>query len=187
MEAADRMLGRYVAIAPGGLVLRTRHTDKGQPHAVRVGEGQHWFAEALFQRLERDALLLKALGPVAQGSLGNPERRFLRFTDAAAAGGGAFPGEEGEDGTGPAGLISIIEMIAARIVEIDGLLDETQTQIARVEREVLQRIACDGCDVMDARHLSFLRSRMRPLPRPQISGSLDLRTIHAFVEGLSMN
>ena len=48
MEAADRVLRRNVAIAPAGLVLRAGNADQSEAHAVRIGEGQHGFAEALF-------------------------------------------------------------------------------------------------------------------------------------------
>ena len=38
MEAADRMLGRNVAVAPGFLVLGARHADQREAHAVGIAE-----------------------------------------------------------------------------------------------------------------------------------------------------
>ena len=61
-----------------------------------------------------------------------------------------LPGEEGEDGAGIAGLVAIIEVIGARIVEIDGLLDEAQPQHAGIEVEVARGRTGDGRDVMNA-------------------------------------
>ena len=69
MKAADRVLGRNVAIAPARLVLGAGHADEREAHAVGIGEGQHGFAEALFQRLMRDALLEQPVRPVAERAL----------------------------------------------------------------------------------------------------------------------
>ena len=128
MEAADRMLGRNVAVAPAGLVLGTGNADQRERHAVRIGEGQHGLAKALLQRLVGDALLDEALGPVAERAWRHAEGGLLGLADAAAAGRHACPGEEGEDGAGAAGLVAVIEVIGAGIVEIDGLLDEAQAE-----------------------------------------------------------
>ena len=75
VEAADRVLGRDLAVAPGRLVLDAGDGDERQVHAVPVLEREHGLAEALLQRLVRDALLDEAVRPVADGTLGHPEQR----------------------------------------------------------------------------------------------------------------
>jgi hypothetical protein len=48
------------------------------------------------------------------------------------------------------GCVAIIEMIGAGIVEIDRLLDETQSQRTGIKVVISQGVAGDGGDVMDA-------------------------------------
>jgi hypothetical protein len=150
VEAADRVLRRNIAIAPAGLVLRAGNADQRQAHAVRIGERQHGLAEALLQCLMRDALLDEAMGPVAQRPGGDPERGLLGLADAAATGRGILPREEGQDGAGISGLVAIIEMIGAGIVEVHRLLDEPQAQRPGVKVEVPQGVASDRGDMVDA-------------------------------------
>jgi hypothetical protein len=61
-----------------------------------------------------------------------------------------FPREEGKDCAGSADLVSIVEMVGTRIVEIDGAFDEAQAQRSRVEVEIVPCIARDCGDVMKA-------------------------------------
>ncbi len=62
------------------------------------------------------------------------------------------PREEGQDGAGAAGLVAVIEVIGAGIVEVDGLLDEAQAEIPRVEAEIADGIAGDRSDMVQSRH-----------------------------------
>src|SRR5213078_4658452 len=66
--------------------------------------------------------------------------------------GGVLPGEEGEDRAGMAGLVAIIEVVGAGIVEIDRLLDEPQAQRAGVKIEISQSVTGNGGNVVDAWH-----------------------------------
>jgi hypothetical protein len=121
------VLRRHIAIAPTGLALGTGDADQCEAHTVRIGEGQDGFAETLLQRLMGDALFDETVGPIAERTGRHTERGLLGLSDAAAACCCAFPGEEGEDGAGMAGFVAVIEVIGARIVEIDGLLDEPKS------------------------------------------------------------
>jgi hypothetical protein len=49
-----------------------------------------------------------------------------------------------------AGLVAVIEVIGTGVVEIDGLLDEAETERSGVKVEVSQGVTCDGGDMMDA-------------------------------------
>src|SRR5580693_272160 len=77
----------------------------------------------------------------------------MGFTDPAMACRRLCPREEGQDCTGTPGLVTVIEVIGRRIVEVGCLLDETQTKIARVKMEVLVRISGDCRHVMNAGHV----------------------------------
>jgi hypothetical protein len=61
-----------------------------------------------------------------------------------------LPGEEGQDRTGLAGLVAVVEVIGAGVVEVDGLLDQAQPENAGVKVEVALGRAGDGGHVMDA-------------------------------------
>ena len=58
-------------------------------------------------------------------------------------------GEEGQDRAGPAGLVPVIQVVGARIVEIDGLLDEPQAENPGVAGEVALRRAGIGWRALD--------------------------------------
>jgi hypothetical protein len=61
-----------------------------------------------------------------------------------------LPGEEGEDRARAAGLVAIVEVVGARIVEIHRLLDQPQSERPGVEVEIALRGARDRGDVMNA-------------------------------------
>src|SRR5262245_52806018 len=63
-----------------------------------------------------------------------------------------LPREEGEDGAGMALLVAVVEVVRARVIEIDGLLHEAEPQDARVKLQVSGCAPGDGGDVMDAGH-----------------------------------
>src|SRR5829696_3738481 len=90
------------------------------------------------------------MGPESDGSGRNPERGLVRAADAGAAGRGVLPGEERQDGAGPAGLVPEVKVVGAGVVAVDGLLDEPEAEGARVEREVPARETRDGGDEVDA-------------------------------------
>ena len=149
-KAADRVLGRDLAAAPGALALGAGDADEREAHAVRVPERQHGLAEALLGRLVRHALLDEAVGPEADRFLRHPERRLLRLADSGPSRRHMGPGEEGQDGAGPPGLVAEIEVIGAGIVEVHGLLDEPQAERPGVEVAVAAGVAGDRGDVVDA-------------------------------------
>jgi hypothetical protein len=57
-------------------------------------------------------------------------------------------------------------MVGPGIVEIDGFLDEPQTQKLSVKVEVRLRIPGDGCDVVDSRDDRLHAARFPFAPRP---------------------
>ena len=59
MEAADRMLGRNVAVAPSRSGSGVSNADQGQPHSIGIRERKDRLAETLLQRLMRPAFSMK--------------------------------------------------------------------------------------------------------------------------------
>ena len=150
LETADRVLGRDVAVAPARLVLGAGDTDERERHAVWIREWQHGLAEALFQPLMGYTFFDEALGPVAERPQRHAERGLVGFCHTATAGRSSRPREEGEDAARTAGLVTVVEMIGRWVIEVDRLLDEAQSEIARVEIEILKGIAGDCRHMMDA-------------------------------------
>jgi hypothetical protein len=56
-------------------------------------------------------------------------------------------------------LISVIEMVGTRIIEIHGFLDKSQPEYAGVEGEIALGSSADCSDMMNASHESFLSKR----------------------------
>src|SRR6185312_12266935 len=75
----------------------------------------------------------------------------------------AVPREEGQHRSRRSLLISKVEMVGARIIEIDGLLDEPESKDRSVEIEIAAGVSRDGRNVMDAVALHDLSlSRLAP-------------------------
>ena len=68
----------------------------------------------------------------------------------AAAGRRVLDREEGQDGAGAAGLVTVIQVIGTGVVEVDGLLDEAEPEDTPVEVEVAGDRAREGRDVVEA-------------------------------------
>ena len=83
-------------------------------------------------------------------AFGHAERRLLRLADAGPSRRHMRPGEEGQDRAGPPGLVAVVEVVGAGIVEVDGLLDEPQAERPGVEVDVAAGVAGDRRDVVDA-------------------------------------
>jgi hypothetical protein len=60
------------------------------------------------------------------------------------------PGEEGHDRSGPAEFIAVVEVIAARVVEVHGEFYQPQSQYAAIEVDVLLRVSGDRGDMVDS-------------------------------------
>ena len=64
--------------------------------------------------------------------------------------------EKGEIGARAAVLVRIEQVVDARVVLVDGLLDEPEAHDACVEQDVAGRVGGDGADVMDSVELLHL-------------------------------
>src|SRR5260221_5115385 len=142
--------GRYGTRLPGenGTLVRRRHQFKPEP--IRIAKPHHALAEAFFVRCDAEAVSVQSLGPECQrlDAYRERDRDNLTGTDDSAPGAG--PRKERQDGSWRAALVSEIEVIRTRIVEIDRELDKSEPHHLRVEIQVPLGIGRNGSDVVNA-------------------------------------
>src|SRR5262249_32651803 len=127
------MLLGDLAVGPCGFVGQRRGPDQGQFHAVWIGEGQDRVAERSCWCLMLHTLIDQTMRPIGDWGRGNGEAGGGGKPSPASPGGCAFPWKEGQDRSGCPGLIAIVEVIGAGIVEVDRLFHEPETEYARIE------------------------------------------------------
>src|SRR6266699_4878152 len=67
----------------------------------------------------------------------------------------SWPGKECQDRPRRASCIAKVEMISARIVEVDCALDQTQSKQSDVKIQIALRVTGDGGDVMKSGDFLF--------------------------------
>ena len=146
VEALQRELGGDLRVA--GDERRVRRLDDGElePEPFRVLEPE---PVALAPR--RDPLVREARGPEVERLLrGDPEGDRVHHPGAGPAAAGARILEERDVGAGAALLVGVEEVIDGRVVLVDSLLDESQSEHAGVEVDVAGCVAGDAGHVMNA-------------------------------------
>jgi hypothetical protein len=156
------VLSGHLIRRPGQLVGDGGRRDESEAHPVGVLEGQHRLAEALLGLFVRHALVDEAVGPEADRAFWHAKGRLLRETDTEPSRRDVRPGEERQDCAGAAGLVGVVQVIGAGVVEIDGLFHETKAERASVEVEVASCVAGDRGDVVNA----VFRHWQPPLDEP---------------------
>ena len=124
--------------------------DVGYGQLVRqsLGVGE---ANAFTIARDLDALALEALRPeVERGVRRDAPVDPVHHSGAGASAHGPRIFEEREVEAGVALLVAVEEVVDGRVVLVDRLLDEAQTEDACVEVDVGARVACDRGDVVDA-------------------------------------
>ncbi len=112
------------------------------------GIGEH---EAVARALGRDALAVQTRGPeVERVGRGDARDDAMHHAGARPAGHRAGVLEERQVGARTAELVGVEQVVDARIVLVDGLLDHPQAEDARVEVDVPASVAGDRRDVVDA-------------------------------------
>src|SRR5271169_6769909 len=149
-ETADRMLNRNICKARRLQNSGLGMTYKLDLHAVRITERQDGLTHALFLALQGDIFCGKTLFPIGNRRRRNAERGMRHLSGTHSPTRGMRPGKEREDGPGAPGVIAEIKVVSSRIVEVYGLLDETQTQYIGVEVQVTLRVAGYGGHVMQS-------------------------------------
>ena len=100
-------------------------------------------------------MLVEPLHPEAEAAGGHRVGDFAGLAGAAAAGRHMLPGEEREDGAGRALLVAEVEVVGARVVEVDGALEKAQAQDLGVEVEIAPGVARNGRDMVQAEDAIF--------------------------------
>jgi hypothetical protein len=153
VHTAQGVLGRNAGAGPAVPTVVCHHDDF-DGNAIRIGEGQHLFPEAR-AALGGHVVAVQPFVPVIERRFGcrQRDRCGLASTDLTVTGAG--PIEERDDTARGAGLVSVIEMVGGRVVEVDGLLDEAQAEQAGVEIDVRLGIGGDGRKVVEPGDVVF--------------------------------
>ncbi len=140
---------------PAALPVRAGHSadrrigEKLDFHAIRIIEGDDLLTEALVRPAELSSFSGKPLRPRLEGADGNGECNGRRLSGAPFPARRIGEREECQDGARPALLVSVVEMVDVRSIEVDCLLHEAKAQEADVEVHVRLRVACQRGDVVD--------------------------------------
>src|SRR3954466_9716703 len=167
LQAANGVLGTDRTVVPGLLGAGNVARNQLQEETVGIGETQNLVVEAAARALVLNTLRQKSLDPEAE----RPRRyRQCHSGNLAAALPAAVrtrPGKKREQRAGTSDLVTVVEVIAARIVEVHRELDEAKSQDTGVEVQVSLRIAGDGGDVMDCHSKSSgYLGKAGPAPAP---------------------
>lgn len=94
------------------------------------------------------------------------------------------PGEEGKDRAGIAQAIREVEMVGPDIILVDGELDKTQPQRARIEVRRPLRVRADGGDMVDHEESIFGPLKRVPFTHRfmycAVFVSIINRTVHVY-------
>src|SRR6266700_3002943 len=97
---------------------------------------------------DRYAIACQAFDPVIECRGRDRERDINNLSCAPATFWSARPGKEGHDGTGCAYFITIVEMIGARIIKVDGLLNQALPQNTGIKIDILLWVSHDRGEMM---------------------------------------
>ena len=145
LEALQRELGRDLPVARDQRLVGAIDDDELVRHALGVGE-----RKAGARALRGDALAAEAVGPeVERLARADPREDAVHHARPRAARRRTRVLEERQIGPAAAELVGVEEVVDARIVLVDGLLDHPQTQQASVEIDVPGGVARDRRDVVN--------------------------------------
>ena len=158
MEAAQGDLLRHLRVVGDQRLVVDLDDQQLVLEALGVGEDQ---AVALAPRL--GPLVGEPLLPEVERLVrADPPDDPVHVAGAGAAGRHARELEEGEVGAGAALLVGVEEVVDGRLVLVDGFLDQSQSEDAGVEVDVVLRVRGDRRDVVDSLkiHRSLPGSRL---------------------------
>ena len=145
VEALQGKLARYLRMSGDERLVVCLDDRELQCKSLRIGE-----AEVAFVALELDPLSGQTVVPELDRVLGgDAEDDPVHHPAAGSALGGVRVLEEREIAAGAALLVGVEEVVDGRVVLVDGLLDEAETEDAGVEVDVARRVRSDAGDVVD--------------------------------------
>jgi hypothetical protein len=131
-----------------GIALWVR--DECELETFRVAECQSVLVVGILDLTGLDPAVREVLLPPADGRLRYRERRRGGLAGAVPAAGRVRPREEGHQRSRPSGLVAVVEVICAGIVEVDGGLHQPQPERPKIEVGVPLWVAANGGDVVQA-------------------------------------
>jgi hypothetical protein len=147
LEPLDRELGRHLEGACDERRVRAVDDGKFEAQPLRIGEhqrtrlpvqvGHPFAAEPVDPEVERRLRC-------------DAEHHTVHHAGAVLPCPSAGVFEEGEIGARRPVLVGVEQVVDRRIVLVDGLLDQSEPEHARVEVHVGRGVAGDGADVVDA-------------------------------------
>ena len=117
-----------------------------------IGEPDHRIAEARRQIRDGDGVRAQTRAPHLERPVRHGERRDRHLPGALLPLPHAAPfvRKGRPDGAGRTVLVSVVEVVDVMVVEVDGLLDEAEPEIAQAEIEIVLRVVDGGGDVVKA-------------------------------------
>ncbi len=150
INAADRVLSGHSCSRPASVRIRAGVGDQLTHESFVILERDHALVFVARNGLvELDALLDQPLDPEANGAGQDREGRYGYLTTALPPATGIRPREKSEDASRASRLVTEVEMIGCRIVEVYGALDEPEAKNAGVEVEIPLWITGYAGDVMN--------------------------------------
>ena len=151
IEPADLMPGRNRAAVPWRerALPSGRAFDEREAEAVRIDQRQDLVAEPRLARAQAGAVSFQTRSPEAEAARRHLQTHLDGEPVAETRRCELGPGEEGEVRARMTFRVRVEEVVRARIVLIDALLDEAHAEHARVEVQVLLGRPGDGGDVME--------------------------------------
>src|SRR6478672_3288813 len=117
-------------------------------HSVQIGKGQNLLVKALALALCRDAMIAEAPLPVIERGKRNAESCLYHFTSSCDSLNCRRPGKESQDGSRRSLIVTEIEMIGARVVEINGALYKPESEHLRVKVKIALRVRGNCSDMV---------------------------------------
>src|SRR5262245_34565243 len=150
VEPANGTFGLDATLGPRHPLIPIRG-DQFDLETRGIAKGECLFVEAVSFTFFHHTLLPQSSLPKRQGIAWHRERGGddLPRTVDTDRNVPSFIGEGGPEGTGPARLVSIIEVIDVVIVEVDRTLDQSQAQGAAGEVNIRLCLGDRGGDVME--------------------------------------
>src|SRR5258708_21276626 len=115
---------------------------------MRIEQGEPLLIETSGRAGDRYTISGQALNPVIERSGRNRERDINNLARPSAALWSVGPGEERYDGAGRSSFITIVKLIGAGVVKVDGLLDEALPQDTGIKIDILLGISHNGGEMV---------------------------------------
>ena len=182
VESPQSQLRRYFGVISNQRLIADRCHKQLVFEALGIGK-----AQLAIIALGIDAAAAESLRPKVQGILrANPPDDPVNHAGARSAAGCAGILKEGQIGAGAAPLIGEEEVIDARIVLIDGFLDQAQSEHTGIKIDISLGVLGDRGDVMDSLELHGLTYSILAMSRWRSRTVKVLVVLGSFLAFLSV-